>query len=103
MYAIIESGNKQYRVSEGDVLRIEKVEGKAGDRVEINDVLLVKKDEEVRIGTPFVSQAKIVGEIVERGKERKIIVFKFKRRKNYRRKKGHRQQYTDLRINQIVG
>ena len=102
MYAIIESGGKQYKISEGDIIKVEAMKGNVGDIVEIDKVLLLKKDEEVKVGSPVVSQAKVVGEIVEKGKDKKIIVFKFKRRKNYRRKRGHRQQYTFLKINQIV-
>ena len=102
MYAIIESGGKQYKISEGDIIKVETMAGNVGDVVEIDKVLLLKKDEEVKVGNPFVSEAKIVGEIVEKGKDKKIIVFKFKRRKNYRKKRGHRQQYTFLKINQIV-
>ncbi|OGL40997.1 MAG: 50S ribosomal protein L21 [Candidatus Schekmanbacteria bacterium GWA2_38_9] len=103
MYAIIETGNKQYKISEGDVIRVEKLEGNIGDTVEIRDVLLIKKDNETMVGSPLVKEAKIVGEIVETAKGKKVIVFKFKRRKNYRRKRGHRQYYTALKINQIVG
>ena len=102
MYAIIESGGKQYKISEGDIIKVETMAGNVGDVVEIDKVLLLKKDEEVKVGNPLVSEAKIVGEIVEKGKDKKIIVFKFKRRKNYRKKRGHRQQYTFLKINQIV-
>lgn len=102
MYAIIESGGKQYKISEGDIIKVETMKGNVGDIVEIDKVLLLKKDEEVKVGNPLVSEAKIVGEIVEKGKDKKIIVFKFKRRKNYRKKRGHRQQYTFLKINQIV-
>jgi len=102
VYAIIESGGKQYKISEGDIIKVETMKGNVGDIVEIDKVLLLKKDEEVKVGNPLVSEAKIVGEIVEKGKDKKIIVFKFKRRKNYRKKRGHRQQYTFLKINQIV-
>lgn len=102
MYAIIETGNKQYRVSEGDVIKVEKLEGNIGDAVEIKDVLLIKKENETKVGNPLILNAKIVGEIVETVKGKKVIVFKFKRRKNYRKKRGHRQYYTTLKINQIV-
>ena len=102
MYAIIETGSKQYRVSEGDVIKVEKLKGNVGDAVEINDVLLIKKENETKVGNPMISNAKVVGEIVETGKGKKVIIFKFKRRKNYRRKRGHRQPYTTLKINQIV-
>ena len=102
MYAIIETGSKQYRVSEGDVIKVEKLKGNVGDAVEINDVLLIKKENETKVGNPMISNAKVVGEIVETGKGKKVIIFKFKRRKNYRKKRGHRQPYTTLKINQIV-
>ena len=101
MYAVVRTGGKQYRVSEGELLRIEKLKGEVGDRVDLNEVLMVSDQEKVRIGTPLVTKASVIGEIVHQGKGKKIIVFKQKRRKNYRRKTGHRQQYTEIRIKEI--
>lgn len=96
-YAIIKTGGKQYRVSEGDTIRVEKIQGEVGSSVELDEVLMVG-GEAVSVGTPLVSGAKVTAEIVAQDRAKKIIVFKMKRRKNYRRKQGHRQPYTELRI-----
>jgi len=103
MYALIKTGGKQYRVAEGDTLRVEKIEGKVGEVVEFEEVLMIANGERVEIGMPMLKDSKVVGEIVEQGKGEKIIVFKSKRRKGYRKKQGHRQQYTALRIKEIRG
>jgi large subunit ribosomal protein L21 len=97
MYAVIKTGGKQYRVSEGDRIRVEKLEGDVGATVELTEVLMVGGDQ-VTIGKPLVKGAKVTAEIVAQDRAKKIIVFKFKRRKNYRRKNGHRQPYTELRV-----
>lgn len=97
MYAVIKTGGKQYRVSEGDRLRVEKLAGDVGDKLEFNDVLMVGGDK-VAVGTPFVSGAKVNAEIVGQGRSKKVIVFKIKRRKGYRRKHGHRQAFTELKV-----
>lgn len=97
MYAVIKTGGKQYRVSEGDRLRVEKLPGVVGDKLEFGDVLMVGGDK-VSVGAPFVSGAKVNVEIVGQGRSKKIVVFKIKRRKGYRRKAGHRQAYTELKI-----
>ncbi len=102
MYAVIKTGGKQYKVSEGDVLNFEKIEGDKGDTVSFDEVLLISGNEEVRVGTPFVEGAKVVGEIVSQGRGPKIIVFKMKRRKGYSKKTGHRQDLTSLKIKEIV-
>ena len=102
MYAVIKTGGKQYKVSEGDVLNFEKIEGDKGDTVSFDEVLLVSKDEDVRIGTPFVEGAKVVGEIISQIRGPKITVFKMKRRKGYSKKTGHRQDLTNLKIKEIV-
>jgi large subunit ribosomal protein L21 len=99
MYAVIKTGGKQYRVSEGDVLRVEKVDGDVGAKLEL-DVLMLG-GEKVSVGKPLVSGAKVTAEIVAQDRAKKIIVFKMKRRKNYRRKAGHRQPYTEIRITGI--
>ena len=102
MYAVIRTGGKQYRVAEGDVLRIEKIAGDAGAEVTFGEVLLVG-GEKVVVGKPTVAGAKVVASIVGQDRAKKIIVFKMRRRKNYRRKKGHRQPYTELRIESVAG
>lgn len=102
MYALIKTGGKQWKVSPGKIIRVEKLEGSVGVRVEINEVLMISKDGEVKIGTPFIPNAKVLADVVEQGKAKKIIVFKRKRRKGYRKKMGHRQPYTGLRIMEIV-
>ncbi|BBB89743.1 MAG TPA: 50S ribosomal protein L21 [Methylomusa anaerophila] len=101
MYAIIETGGKQYRVSEGDVLTIEKLEAAEGESVDFDRVLTVVKDGEVVIGKPVVSGAKVTAQVVEHGKGRKILVFKYKAKSNYRRRQGHRQPFTKVRIEKI--
>lgn len=101
MYAVVATGGKQYKVIEGDILRVEKIAGEVGDQVSFDQVLMVGEGEDVRIGRPVVDGALVKGKIVEQGKNKKIIVFKFKRRKRYRRKQGHRQPFTAIRIDAI--
>ena len=101
MYAIIKTGGKQYRVSPGQTLRVEKLDGSIGDSIELSDVLLVGGEGETRIGQPLVDGAKVNAEIVEQGRAKKIIVFKKKRRKGYHKKQGHRQYFTSLKITGI--
>jgi large subunit ribosomal protein L21 len=100
-YAVIRTGGKQYRVSEGQLVKIEKLTGEVGDKVTLGDVLFVGGNGEVKIGAPLVADAKVTGEIVGQGKAKKILVFKKKRRKSYSRQKGHRQQQTTLKITAI--
>ncbi|NOR49497.1 MAG: 50S ribosomal protein L21 [Desulfuromonadales bacterium] len=100
MYAVIKTGGKQYKVSAGDLLKVEKLDGAVGDTIELNEVLMVG-GEEVKIGTPLLPDAKVVAQIVEQGKDKKILVFKAKRRKNSRKKYGHRQPLTRLKITDI--
>ncbi len=102
-YAVIRTGGKQYRVSEGDVVRIERLPGQTGDKVTLDEILFIGGNGEVKIGTPRLANAKVVGEIVSQGRAKKILVFKKKRRKSYSRKRGHRQQLTALRITEIQG
>lgn len=102
MYAIISSGGKQFRVEEGETLRLEKLEAQPGDKIELEQVLFVKTEDGVKVGNPLVDSAKVTGTILTEGKARKIIVFKKKRRKQYRRKNGHRQLYTEVLINSIT-
>jgi len=101
MYAIIRTGGKQYQVAAGDTLRVEKLQGNIGDTVELSDVLLVADGDDVRIGRPVVDGAKVVAKIAEQGKAKKVLVFKKKRRKGYQVKRGHRQQFTALKIEEI--
>jgi large subunit ribosomal protein L21 len=103
MYAVVSTGGKQYKVSEGDVLRVEKIAGDVGDDVSFDRVLLVSDGEELTVGQPVVEKAAVKGRIVEQGKAKKILVFKYKRRKRYRRKQGHRQPYTAVKIDSIEG
>jgi large subunit ribosomal protein L21 len=102
MYAVIQSGGKQYRVEPGDTLVVEKLTGEMGDPVEFNEILMLSRDGSVALGHPFVEGARVTGEIVEQGRGEKLIVYKFKRRKNYRRKNGHRQDYTAVKISEVV-
>ncbi len=103
MYAVIETGGKQYRVQEGDVVFIEKVAGNEGESLSFDKVLLVSNGEEVNVGKPYVNGVSVTGNIVEQGKAKKIIVYKFKRKKDYRKKQGHRQPYTKVKIEKING
>jgi large subunit ribosomal protein L21 len=102
MYAVIKTGGKQYRVAPNDVVKIEKVAGEAGATVEFADVLMLGGDTP-KVGTPGVAGAKVTAEIVEQGRAPKIIAFKKRRRKNSRRKRGHRQEQTTVRIKDILG
>jgi large subunit ribosomal protein L21 len=102
MYAVVKTGGREYRVSKGDLIRVEKLEGKAGDQVELKDVLMVSKEGETLVGTPHLTHVVIKGEIVQESKGKKVLTYKMKRRKNYRRFKGHRQTYTYLRVNDIT-
>ncbi|MEO1043473.1 MAG: 50S ribosomal protein L21 [Pseudomonadota bacterium] len=99
-YAVIKTGGKQYRVKSGDVINVEKLEGEAGDTVKLEEVLMLGGDE-VKVGAPLIEGASVDAEIVEQTRAPKIIVFKKRRRQNYRRKKGHRQDMTTLKINTI--
>lgn len=101
MYAVFQTGGKQYKASEGDLVRVERLHGDVGDEVVIKEVLMAADDQGAQIGTPLLANAQIIGRIVEQDKARKIIVFKQKRRKGYRRKTGHRQPYTCLKIHKI--
>ena len=102
MFAVLNTGGKQYKVSQGDLIKVEKLESDVGDKVTLSQVLMVGQGEDVEVGSPYVSNSKITGEVVEQGKGDKIIVFKKKRRKGYRRKNGHRQRFTQLKITEIT-
>ena len=101
MYAVIESGGKQYRVSPADVIRVEKLEAAAGDTVNLDRVLMVGSDEDVRIGNPVLAGASVTATVKSHGRDDKVRVFKFRRRKHYRKTIGHRQHYTELEITGI--
>lgn len=100
MYAIVESGGFQFNVQEGEKVRIPKLQAETKDKIIFDKVLLIGGDKPL-IGTPYVNDVKVEGEVLSRGKAQKITVFKFKRRVKYRRKKGHRQDYTEIKINKI--
>jgi len=102
MYAVIRNGGKQYKVNPGELLNVEKIAGDVGDKVELTEVLLVNRDGEMETGQPLLPDAKVIGEIARQGRAKKIVVFKSKRRKGYRKKQGHRQDFTTLRITEIV-
>ena len=101
MYAVVQTGGKQYKVKTGDILRVEKISGEIGTPVTFDNVLIYSDDDNTIIGTPTVENAAVRGHIIEQDKSKKIIVFKYKRRKRYRRKQGHRQLYTAVKIDQI--
>ncbi|MBW1695016.1 MAG: 50S ribosomal protein L21 [Deltaproteobacteria bacterium] len=101
MYAIVNTGGKQYKVSQGDILRVEKIPGEIGSPVSFDKVLMFSDGENVNIGQPVLDNVAVKGHIMEQGKAKKIIVFKYKRRKRYRRKRGHRQPYTAIKIDSI--
>jgi len=101
MYAVIRTGGKQYRVTPGETIQVEKLEGKPGDTIELDQVLMVSDDRLVAVGRPLVQGAKVLAQVVRQDRHRKVIIFKYKRRKRYRRKAGHRQYFTALRIDEI--
>ncbi|KPU44166.1 50S ribosomal protein L21 [Oxobacter pfennigii] len=101
MYAIIATGGKQYRVSEGDIIYVEKLAAEADSTVEFNEVVAVSAEGKLSVGKPNVEGASVVGKVLAQGKEKKIIVFKYKAKKDYRRKQGHRQPYTKVQIEKI--
>ena len=100
-YAIVKTGGKQYRVCTGDVIRVESVAGDPGDTIDLSNVSMVSKDGNVLIGTPNITGAKVTTEILDKGRGKKVIVFKYKAKTTYRKKNGHRQSYTDLKITGI--
>ena len=102
MYAVIKTGGKQYRVDPGKEVRVEKLDGELGDSVIFDQVLMASDGENIRVGKPFLEDTKVVGRITQQGKNKKILVFKYKRRKGYRKKMGHRQQFTQIKIDEIM-
>ena len=103
MFAVIKTGGKQYRVTPDDVIRIERISGEAGDEVSFNDVLMLADDGKTAVGTPLVDGARVTGTLMEQTRGEKIIIFKKKRRKSYRRRNGHRQDLSVVRITHING
>ena len=101
MYAVIAAGGKQYKVAQGDTIKIAKLAGEVGSTVEFDQVLLLRSDKEIKVGTPYVENAKVTGEIVEHGRHKKIHIIKFKRRKHHMKQMGHRQDYTAIKITKI--
>ena len=101
MYAIIESCGKQYKVAEGDVVFFEKLDAEEGKKISFDNVVLISDEGKVQIGNPYVKDVKVEGKVISHGKAKKIIVFKMKPKKNYRRKQGHRQPYTKVEITSI--
>ena len=103
MYAVIRTGGKQHRVEPGRSVRVERLAGAVGDRVELGEVLLIGGEGDARVGRPLVDGARAVGTITAQGLSEKVTVFKMKRRKGYRRKQGHRQTFTEIRVERIEG
>ena len=101
--AVIKTGGKQYLVKEGEKIKIEKIEKKEGEEIEFKEVLFLEKDGKVKIGKPLVEGAKVVGKVLKQGRSKKIIVFKYKPKTRYRKKKGHRQPFTEVLIEKIEG
>jgi large subunit ribosomal protein L21 len=103
MYAVFKTGGKQYRASQGDRLRVERLEAEVGDTVEFDQILLVGEGSDIKVGAPLVDGSKIAARVTAQGRGKKIDVVKFKRRKNYKRQHGHRQHYTEVEITSISG
>ena len=103
MYAVIKTGGKQYRVSEGDTLRVEKLDSSAGETIEFDQILAVGEGADLKIGTPFVEGGKVTATVKEQGRAKKVEIIKFRRRKHHMKKMGHRQSYTELEITGISG
>ncbi len=102
MFAVVETGGKQYKVSIGSIIRVEKIRAKEGEEIILDKILLLNKDGEVLIGKPYLEGVKVIARVLKQDKYPKVIVFKFKRKKHYRRKYGHRQPFTKLSIENIV-
>ncbi len=103
MYAVFKTGGKQYRASQGDRLRVEKLDAQVGDSVEFDQILLVGEGSDVQVGAPLVEGGKVEAKVTAQGRGKKVDVIKFKRRKNYKRQQGHRQHYTEVEITSISG
>jgi len=103
LYAVIKTGGKQYKVNEGSILKVEKLEAQPGDRIKLDQVLMIGDDAGVKIGDPLVANASVTVEVLEQGRAKKIIVYKYKKRKNYHKKQGHRQPFTKIKVEKIEG
>jgi large subunit ribosomal protein L21 len=103
MYAVFRTGGKQYRARQGDTLKIEKLDAAEGDAVEFDEVLMVGEGEAVQVGTPLVDGGRVAAKVLAQAKDKKVMVVKFRRRQNYRRTKGHRQEYTLIEVTGITG
>jgi large subunit ribosomal protein L21 len=103
MYAVIQTGGKQYRVEKGDVIKIEQLENEAGQSVDFEQILMVSDGDVHKVGNPMLSGAKVTAEVLEHGRAKKILILKFRRRKHHMKRQGHRQNYTAVRITDIVG
>lgn len=101
MYAVFQSGGKQYKVEPGTVVKLEQLPGEVGDQVKLDQVLLIAEGDQIQVGQPVINDTVISGKIVEQGRHRKILIFKHKRRKDYRKKQGHRQAYTAVLVEGI--
>ena len=101
MYAVIETGGKQYTVHEGDIIYVEKLVVESGDKVAFDKVLVIGEGADLKVGTPYVEGAKVEGDVVKNGRSKKILVFKYKAKKTYRRRQGHRQPYTKIQISSV--
>ena len=103
MYALVEIKGKQYKAKKGEVLKIDRIAQVKGESVDFDTVLLLRGEDSVKVGTPYVDGASVKATVEDHGRDKKVVVFKYKRRKNYRRKRGHRQQYTLLKVDDILG
>ncbi|MEO5344152.1 MAG: 50S ribosomal protein L21 [Gammaproteobacteria bacterium SHHR-1] len=103
MYAVIQTGGKQYRVAPGDTVRVEKLDAETGASVELDKVLMLAKDDDIRVGTPYVDGGRVSATIKAHGRHKKVKIIKFRRRKHHMKRQGHRQWYTELEINEING
>ena len=103
MYALVEIRGKQYKAEKGVTLKIDRLSQVKGETVDFDNVLMLRDDDTIKVGTPYVDGAKVTTTVEDHGKDKKVLVYKFKRRKNYRRKQGHRQQYTLVKVEDIVG
>lgn len=102
MYAIMKTGGKQYRVEEGQIIKVEKLTAEVGSNVEFNEIMLLSSDDNIlTVGQPVVQGAKVIGKVIDHGKHKKIVVFKYKAKKRYRKKTGHRQPYTSVLVEKI--
>lgn len=102
MYALIRTGGKMYRVEEGQQLRVEKLDAEPGAEVKFDQILLIRDGDDIKVGTPLLTKSTVTAKVVDNGRHKKISVIKFKRRKKYRRQMGHRQHFTELKIDKII-